>query len=388
MLDGCTLNLDIVEECTSEIQNALLAIQQPRTDFELEHFVVGQHDTEPRRFAQCVLEMQLKIHAIRRAQVNSRKKTRELERLLSDGSPDSVDDAEMLRIDLEEQSLAIIGAQRELSSLLKLFRRFSRSYSRDELNASEQAYWTLRLYRQANQEIAAYGRVGVGNQDALRQIGLSVGTEPNFVAAVEQRFLSQNDTRIVVVVPTLIPRDQISKQGLECLTGWSIPGSFRICVHVVDGRSVAAAYTAGVRFALKQNADFVLCVEDDHIISEGSFERLWNCYETEGPQAIVGGWYPQKKSPRTGAAIVLKNGRREYLEADGRRHDVYGITQGFTLIPSRVFREIPEPWFVTTDSLTQDAFFSQLAREAGYRLVVDTSVRCSHRDRENGRIYE
>jgi hypothetical protein len=38
--------------------------------------------------------------------------------------------------------------------------------------------------------------------------------------------------------------------------------------------------------------------------------------------------------------------------------------------------------------LTQDAFFSQLVREAGYQLLVDTSLRIAHVDRTTGERYE
>jgi hypothetical protein len=102
----------------------------------------------------------------------------------------------------------------------------------------------------------------------------------------------------------------------------------------------------------------------------------------------VGAWYPQKKQPRTGAAIVLRDGRREYLADDGSVQEVYAITQGFTLIPAATFHEIPQPWFATTGVLTQDAFFSQLVREAGYQLLVDTSLRIAHVDRTTGERYE
>src|SRR5205085_10998931 len=39
-------------------------------------------------------------------------------------------------------------------------------------------------------------------------------------------------------------------------------------------------------------------------------------------------------------------------------------------------------------SLTQDSFFSQKARDAGYRLLCDTSVRSKHIDRNTGEVFE
>ncbi|MFN0055928.1 MAG: hypothetical protein ACKV0T_27605, partial [Planctomycetales bacterium] len=313
---------------------------------------------------------------------------RRIARLEARGTPAALDRAELLRLDLEQQELATLGATREVEALLAIFRQFPHGFTRHELNEAEAEYWQRRLWRQAGQDLAAGGRVGVGNQEALRQIGQPLPYSADHIGAVEQRFLECGDVRIVVVVPTLIPEPQVRAQGLRCLEGWEIPGAFRQLVHVVSGRPVAAAYNAGVSWALAQRADFILCVEDDHLIPAGGFDRLWRLVTERGERVIAGGWYPQKRQPRTGAPIVLREGRREYLEDDGAVHEVYAVPQGFTLIPARAFFEIPQPWFVTTDSLTQDAFFSQLAREAGYTLLVDTGLRCGHVDRETGTVYE
>jgi len=53
----------------AELEGAFREIQQPRSPFVLQHFVLGAHDTEPRQYAQCVLELQIKYDAIRRANV-------------------------------------------------------------------------------------------------------------------------------------------------------------------------------------------------------------------------------------------------------------------------------------------------------------------------------
>lgn len=382
------MSTEILSACARAIAPAVDAIQQPRTNFELQRFVIGQHDTEPRRYAQCVLELQIKIQGLRRAQIVRRQLVRRIQRLETKNTQTSNDAAALLRLDLEDHDHACLGATRELEALQFVFKSFPRQYTREELNEAEAEYWRARLLRQATQDLAATGRIGVGNQEALRQIGLPAGPSPEYVSAVERRFLQNGDLKLVVIVPTLISRESIAADGLRCLNGWSVPGTIRSVIHVVDGRPVAAAYTAGVEWALSQGADFILCVEDDHLIPADAFDRLWNLYHSEGPRAVIGAWYPQKRRPRTGAPIVLRDGRREYLSDDGETHEVYVIPQGFTLVPARLFIELPQPWFATTECLTQDAFFSQLAREAGYRLLVDTAIRCQHVDRNTGEVFE
>ena len=371
-----------------ELAGAIQAIQQPRTNFELAHFVVGQHDTEPRRWAQCVLELQIKIQNLRRAEISRRRLKRKIEKLERKGTRKAVDKAQLLRIDLEDHSLAVIGAIREADALWAIYKSFGRTYSRKELNDSEEEYWQRRLDRQAMQDVNASGRVGVGNQDALRLIGRPIDPPMIGADAVERRFLEVGNAKILVAIPTLIDREQIRRHSLPCLKGWGVPGTFQARMYVVQGKAVADAYNDAARTALEDGADFLLCVEDDHLIPAGTFERLWESCRRVGARSIVGAWYPQKKEPRSGAAVIVSGGRRAYLHDDGHIHQVYGITQGFTLIPTSIFREIGQPWFVTTSCLTQDSYFSQQARDAGYKLYIDTSIRIKHVCRDTGRVYE
>jgi GT2 family glycosyltransferase len=186
----------------------------------------------------------------------------------------------------------------------------------------------------------------------------------------------------------LIDRVTVKANGLRCLEGWSVPETIERRIYVVQGKPVADAYNDAAITALENAATFLLCVEDDHVIPQGTFDKLWANYQRHGPRAIVGAWYPQKKDPRSGAPIVIRDGKRTHLDDDGDLHEVYAIPQGFTLIPTQALREIRQPWFVTTGCVTQDSFFSQQAREAGWRLLVDSSARIKHVCRSTGRIYE
>lgn len=381
------MNDELIRTCQASIAAAIYEIQQPRTPTEIAAFVVGQHDMPGRQWAQCTLEIQLKISALRRAQISERQLQRRIARLEARGTEAALDKAELLRIDLEDQSLAVLGAVRELQALYSLWQSM-KPYTRDELNAEEPEYWKRRLSRQAAQDIAAHGRVGVGNQDALRMFGEPTPGQQTYVGAVESRFLEVGRMRVLVAVPTMMTAEQVRSDGLACLAGWELPGTVEYRVYVVNGRPVADAYTDAAIRALDDGAEFLLTVEDDHEIPAGTFERLMDLWRREGPRAIVGAWYPQRREIRTGAPIVIRAGRREFLDDDGSVHEVYGCPMGFTIIPTAIFNEVPQPWFVTTGCLTQDSFFSQLAREAGYKLLIDTAARIKHVCRETGRVYE
>ena len=88
--------------------------------------------------------------------------------------------------------------------------------------------------------------------------------------------------------------------------------------------------------------------------------------------------------------IILNDGKRQTLDnPDGHAGlvELYTAPMGCTLIKVDVFKKIEMPWFVTTGQLTQDSFFSQKARDAGYTLWCDTSIRCDHIDRDTGIVY-
>ena len=168
---------ELIQTCEAQLADAIIAIQQPRTDFQLTHFVVGQHDTEPRRWFQCVLQLQLNLQNLKRAVVQQRITRRKIERLRQSGTVDDFDEAALLQIDLDSHALAVIGTVRETQTLMAIFRSFAQSYTNEELNAAEEEYWQKRLRRQAKHSLIATGRIGVGDLDSFHQIGTPVTIE-------------------------------------------------------------------------------------------------------------------------------------------------------------------------------------------------------------------
>ena len=118
-----------LNKVVSELQNAFLEIQQPRTEFTLRHFVVGQHDTIEQQYAQCVLEMQIKYDNIRRALLSKKRIEIEIKELESKNTEIDLIDAEIKKIDLEAQDRAIVGAWREFQVLYKIWNEFPKKYT-------------------------------------------------------------------------------------------------------------------------------------------------------------------------------------------------------------------------------------------------------------------
>ena len=93
------------------ITEAIAEIQQPRSRFQLIHFVIGQHDTPEMRFYQLCLELQDMGHKLRLAELGVRKAEIEIARLLETGDDLDAIEAEEKEVDLEHTRIVMQGGR-------------------------------------------------------------------------------------------------------------------------------------------------------------------------------------------------------------------------------------------------------------------------------------
>lgn len=370
-----------------ELEESFLAIQMPRTSYVIEKFVVGQHDTIEMQFSQCVLEIQIKVANLKRAKLGKRKIEIQIKELEDKGTEIDQIDADLKRIDLQEQDFAVLGALRELETLYKIYQSFPKKYTREEIDNAQENYWKLRLDRQAQQDLQATGRIGVGNSEALRQINLTGTPKLDHIREVEKKYLEVGDVKVLIVVPT-----REKAESLPVLEKLAIPSGVQIKYLNVFGRSTADAYNDAIQTALDDGADFLLTVEDDTFPPDDGFFKLLQRYREIGdPKVVLGGYYVKKQENREGVHIQIVGGKRQALTLSNKDvgvYEVYTIAQGFTLFPMECFLQTEYPWTVTTAHLTQDSFLSQKLRDKGFKLLVDGDIRCRHLDVASGKYYE
>ena len=152
------------------ITEAITEIQQPRSRYQLIHFVIGQHDTAEMRFYQLCLELQDMGYKLRVAQLGVRKAEVEIARLQATGDDLDAIEAEEKQIGLEQTQIVMRGAERELAILTDLFDE-SQKFTRDEIEHAQPEYWQKRLTRQTNLQLMA-GGVQWAQLDSLRQAGM------------------------------------------------------------------------------------------------------------------------------------------------------------------------------------------------------------------------
>ena len=167
------------------ITDAITEIQQPRSRYQLIHFVIGQHDTAEMRFYQLCLELQDMGYKLRVAELSVRKTRIEIARLLETGDELDAVEAEEKQVGLEQTLIVMRGAEREIAILTDLFDE-SQHYTRDEIEHAQPEYWQKRLTRQTNLQIMS-GNVGWAQLDSMRQAGLL----DEMVAGREQQLTEQ-----------------------------------------------------------------------------------------------------------------------------------------------------------------------------------------------------
>jgi hypothetical protein len=391
--DQVTLKLQAIDNIHKGVQEdaelikAFREIQQPRTDFQLEHFVIGNHEVREQQYAHCVLNLRLKYDVLRKTQIHLEKITYEIDELKKKDDKLSEFEWREKEIDREICANAVLGAMREFNTLYEMWGTFEHKYTRAEIDAAQPEYWRKRLTRQANEDLLATGRVGKGNIQSLKQIGLTPLPELDHIRSIEKKFLEVGNTKILVAVAT---KDKLEElDDLKCLEEIrrEISGTIMVKFYNCFGRKPDDAYNNIATELLNDGADILLVVEDDTFPPVGAFTKLFRHIE-QGKKA-VGGWYRKRQNIVEGTPIIIKNGKRDFLnEPDGEVHEVYTLPMGCTMYNADVFLKLTQPYFTTTSMLTQDSFFSQKLREAGIKMYCDTSIKCKHIDRETGKVYE
>ena len=168
-----------------DVATAITEVQQPRSRYQLVHFVIGQHDTPEMQFYQLCIELQDMGYKLRTAKLIIRKTKIEIARLLETGDELDAIEAEEKEIGLEQTLIVMKGAEREIAILTDLFDG-STHYTRDEIDHAQPEYWMKRLTRQTNLQIMS-GSVGWAQLDSMRQIGLL----DEMVAEREQQLTEQ-----------------------------------------------------------------------------------------------------------------------------------------------------------------------------------------------------
>ena len=155
-----------------EIEAAILEVQQPRSRFQLEKFVIGQHKTEEMQFYQTCLELQDMIYKYQSAKLNVQKQELKIKRLRETGDELKELKAQELELGLKQTYTAMQGAEREMLALTEIFYSFPKRYTREEIEAAQPDYWDERLTGNAKAQLMGGSGVNPAHIEAMEQAGV------------------------------------------------------------------------------------------------------------------------------------------------------------------------------------------------------------------------
>lgn len=151
--------------------------------------------------------------------------------------------------------------------------------------------------------------------------------------------------------------------------------------------SLAVLRNEAVEMAFQKVPDLthILFLDGDEIFPQDMTPRL-----LDHDKDIIAAWTVIRQNLRPNVyKILYKNKRggykhkpwalKEIKELKNPLQKVDRIGFGSILIKRKVFEELPSPWFAFDDHHdTEDLFFCDLAREAGFDIWCDFSLRCLH----------
>ena len=165
-----------------KIEEAIAEVQQPRSRFQLEAFVLGQHATPEMKYYQTVIELQDAIYKYKLTQINVKKSELKIARLRS--TKDDLDElkAQELELGLAQTQFAMLGAEREMKHLIEIWDTFEQKFTRAEIEATQPDYWQARLTNNAKAMLMGGSSVNAAHIEAMEQAGVL----DSFVAEVEK----------------------------------------------------------------------------------------------------------------------------------------------------------------------------------------------------------
>jgi hypothetical protein len=162
---------------SQKLLDAFSEIQQPRSRYALEHYVIGGKFTPETRYAQCVLEAQIKWDNIRLGRLDLERIDLEIAGVATPGRLGEIE-REKKSIEREQVERAMLGAKRELACLCEIFDSFGTTYTHEQIESAQQDEERNRLCTHAVQEMSAFGYVAPGTQDAMRRVGAAIIVDP------------------------------------------------------------------------------------------------------------------------------------------------------------------------------------------------------------------
>jgi GT2 family glycosyltransferase len=191
------------------------------------------------------------------------------------------------------------------------------------------------------------------------------------------------ETRVLIAIPS---RGRIPAQFLTAFTALIIrtsAGGVKTGLHQGFGAGIDRVRNNAVKHFLPESWSHLFFLDDDILPSDDAILRL-----LKDDREIVSGLYQRRTCPHL--PIILMAQRKEDGNVQGYEYpyqtnppkdmllECDALGAGCLLIQRKVFEAMSPPWFRILPNLGEDIYFCMKAREFGFKVYVDTGVRCLH----------
>lgn len=164
-----------------------------RTSFQLERFVMQEHDLPERKFLQLMMELKSMRDGFIGDCFEIEKLKIEIKRLLS--TNDEIDNLEACKKQyiLRQCEENMIFREREIKTIVRLINSLPKIYTYDEIEAAESVYWERRLTRQAFEDMVS-AQTGINQGNVRANIQAATTMAPSlldFKQKILTNFISQ-----------------------------------------------------------------------------------------------------------------------------------------------------------------------------------------------------
>lgn len=188
------------------------------------------------------------------------------------------------------------------------------------------------------------------------------------------------------------PTRTMTRETALALRALALPMFGNPLYYSPDSLEVGEARNKIVEDALRDGVDYLFFLDYDVIPPQQALIKLLSL-----KVPIAAGVYHLKQVPPQ-PLIQIEGWPKAFEEYDlGDLVKADGVGMGCTLIHMDVFKKIERPWFKTSPGysknmtpvpgMTEDIYFCNKARAAGYEIIVDTGIQCGHVDWKNGIVY-
>lgn len=184
--------------------------------------------------------------------------------------------------------------------------------------------------------------------------------------------------------------------GVACMTiDW--PGGLDFNLRIVEGMRVDDARNMIVEEAIKAGAKYIWFIDDDTLPPRHACKKLLRVLQQDPEAMVCAGIYCSKTDlPEPWVWTEPRNGVYWGWKL-GDIFDCELIATGCMMIRAELFKHLEKPWFKEVDTIdtekgegqrwTDDLYFCDKVRKAGFRIVAHGGVLPIHWDRKTKAAY-